>query len=92
MLYLHEVRREAENLITLHLDGSWSFAFDNAKMSGRRVRLHAQTTTVSRYLSARYTETESQTLLHEVAHSRCARAAHAPRGSARRAPSASTEG
>lgn len=74
------LRREAEQLIAAHLDGSWSFAFDNAKRRAGACDYTRKRITVSRYLSARYDDdTNRQTLLHEVAHALAgARAAHGP--------------
>lgn len=63
------VRSWAEALIALHLDDSWSFAFDNAKRRAGLCDYSRRRISVSRYLSARYDdETNHQTLLHEVAH------------------------
>lgn len=72
------VRRLAEQLITAHLDASWTFAFDNAKKRAGACDYTRRRITVSRYLSARYDdETNRQTLLHEVAHALAgARAGH----------------
>ena len=72
------LRRAAEELIARHLDGSWSFAFDNAKRRAGACDHTRKRITVSRYLAARYDdETNRQTLLHEVAHALAgARAAH----------------
>ncbi|MBW9111057.1 SprT-like domain-containing protein [Microbacterium ureisolvens] len=66
---LHRVRHWAEALIALHLDGSWSFAFDNAKRRAGLCDYTHKRISVSRYLAARYDDdTNHQTLLHEVAH------------------------
>ena len=63
------VRTWAEALIALHLDSSWSFAFDNAKRRAGLCDYGRKRISVSRYLSARYDDdTNHQTLLHEVAH------------------------
>lgn len=72
------VRREAEALIAVHLDESWTFAFDNAKRRAGACDYTRKRITVSRYLCARYDDaTNQQTLLHEVAHALAgARAGH----------------
>lgn len=77
---LQLVRRDAEALIAMHLDASWTFAFDNAKRRAGACDYTRQRITLSRYLSARYDdETNHQTLLHEIAHALAgARAAHGP--------------
>ncbi|MFG6402777.1 SprT-like domain-containing protein [Microbacterium sp. P04] len=63
------VRLWAEALITLHLDSSWSFGFDNAKRRAGLCDFRRKRISVSRYLSARYDDdVNHQTLLHEVAH------------------------
>ncbi|ALJ18976.1 SprT-like domain-containing protein [Microbacterium sp. No. 7] len=74
------VRRMAEELITAHLDASWSFDFDHAKRRAGACHYAHKRITVSRYLSARYDdETNRQTLLHEVAHALAGPAAqHGP--------------
>lgn len=59
----------AEALIRLHLDETWTFAFDNAKRRAGLCDFQRRRITVSRYLTARYDDdTNHQTLLHEVAH------------------------
>ncbi|WP_137844111.1 SprT-like domain-containing protein [Microbacterium sp. 2FI] len=64
-----DVRRWAEALIQLHLDPSWSFAFDSAKRRAGLCDYRRKRISVSRYLTARYDDdTNHQTLLHEVAH------------------------
>lgn len=69
MSELHRVRSWADALISLHLDASWSFAFDNAKRRAGLCDYSRKRISVSRYLTARYDdETNHQTLLHEVAH------------------------
>ncbi len=69
MSELHRVRTWAEALIALHLDNSWSFAFDNAKRRAGLCDYTRKRISVSRYLAARYDDDENhQTLLHEVAH------------------------
>lgn len=66
---LQRVRHWAEALIALHLDSSWSFAFDNAKRRAGACSFTAKRVSVSRYLAARYDDdTNHQTLLHEIAH------------------------
>lgn len=80
MTDLLDVRRQAEALMAEHLDGSWTFAFDNAKRRAGACDYTRKRITVSRYLAARYDdETNRQTLLHEIAHALAgARAAHGP--------------
>lgn len=69
MSELHRVRAWADALIALHLDDSWSFAFDNAKRRAGLCDYTNKRISMSRYLSARYDDdTNHQTLLHEVAH------------------------
>jgi len=69
MSELDRVRVWAEALITQHLDASWSFAFDNAKIRAGLCDYRRSRISVSRYLAARYDDdTNHQTLLHEVAH------------------------
>lgn len=77
---LQRVRAWADALITLHLDDSWSFAFDNAKRRAGLCSYTAKRISVSRYLAARYDDdTNHQTLLHEVAHALAGPAAgHGP--------------
>lgn len=66
---LQRVRTWAEALITLHLDASWTFGFDNAKRRAGLCDYTRKRISVSRYLAARYDDdTNHQTLLHEVAH------------------------
>jgi predicted SprT family Zn-dependent metalloprotease len=53
----------------LHLDPSWSFAFDNAKTRAGLCNFSAKRISVSRYLAAQFDDDEiHQVLLHEVAH------------------------
>ena len=80
MADLIRVRHWADALITLHLDPSWSFDFDNAKKRAGLCNFTAKKITVSRYLAARYEDDEiHQILLHEVAHALAgARAGHGP--------------
>ncbi len=69
MTELHRVRAWADALIALHLDPSWTFAFDNAKRRAGLCDYGRRRLSVSRYLAARYDDdTNHQTLLHEVAH------------------------
>lgn len=76
-----DVRRWAEALITLHLDDSWSFGFDNAKRRAGLCDYTRKRISVSRYLAARHSDDDNhQTLLHEVAHALAGPAAgHGPR-------------
>lgn len=78
---LQRVRTWADALISLHLDASWSFGFDNAKRRAGLCDYTRKRISVSRYLSARYDDdTNHQTLLHEVAHAIAGPAAgHGPR-------------
>jgi predicted SprT family Zn-dependent metalloprotease len=77
---LQRVRHWAEALIALHLDSSWSFAFDNAKRRAGACSFTAKRVSVSRDLAARFDDdTNHQTLLHEVAHALAGPAAgHGP--------------
>lgn len=69
MADLNRVRTWANALITLHLDETWSFGFDNAKTRAGLCNFTAKRITVSRYLAARFEDDAiHQTLLHEVAH------------------------
>ena len=69
MAELDRVRVWGEALITLHLDDSWSFGFDNAKRRAGQCDYTKKRITVSRYLAARFEDDEiHQVLLHEVAH------------------------
>jgi predicted SprT family Zn-dependent metalloprotease len=66
---LDRVRTWANALISLHLDDSWSFGFDNAKTRAGLCNYTARRITVSRYLAARFEDDDiHQVLLHEVAH------------------------
>ena len=66
---LDRVRVWAEALINQHLDSSWTFAFDHAKVRAGLCDFTRKRITVSRYLAARFDDEENyQTLLHEVAH------------------------
>ena len=69
MSELGRVQHWADALIAMHLDDSWSFAFDNAKRRAGLCDFTRKRISVSRYLTARYDDdTNHQTLLHEVAH------------------------
>ena len=64
---LQRVRTWADALISLHLDASWSFGFDNAKRRAGLCDYTRKRISVSRYLSARYDDdTNHQTLLHNT--------------------------
>lgn len=80
MAELTRVRRWATALITLHLDPSWSFGFDNAKTRAGLCNYTDKRISVSKYLAARYEDDEiHQVLLHEVAHAMAGtRAGHGP--------------
>ena len=80
MAELSRVNTWAKALITLHLDPSWTFAFDSAKTRAGLCNYTTKRITVSRYLAARYDDDEiHQVLLHEVAHALAgARAGHGP--------------
>ncbi len=66
---LQRVRAWANALITLHLDDTWSFGFDNAKRRAGLCDYTRKRISVSRYLAARHDDDANhQTLLHEVAH------------------------
>jgi len=63
------VRVWAEALIALHLDSSWTFAFDTAKTRAGLCDHARRRISVSRYLAARFDDDAiHQVLLHEVAH------------------------
>ena len=81
MADLDRVRRWADALIVLHLDLTWTFAFDNAKKRAGLCNYTVRRITVSRYLAARYEDDEvHQILLHEVAHALAGpRAGHGPK-------------
>jgi len=78
---LSRVRVWAEALIALHLDASWSFAFDTAKTRAGLCDHTRKRISVSRYLAASFEDDAiHQVLLHEVAHALAgARAGHGPR-------------
>jgi predicted SprT family Zn-dependent metalloprotease len=78
---LNRVRHWADALIALHLDPSWSFAFDNAKTRAGLCNYTDKRISVSRYLAARYEDDEiHQVLLHEVAHAMAgSRSGHGPK-------------
>lgn len=81
MADLDRVRTWADALIRLHLDTSWSFAFDNARTRAGLCSYDKKRISVSRLLAARYDDDEiHQVLLHEVAHALAgAGAGHGPR-------------
>ena len=81
MAELTRVRTWANALIDLHLDHSWSFAFDNAKTRAGLCNYTEKRISVSRYLAAKYEDDEiHQVLLHEVAHAIAGtRAGHGPK-------------
>jgi len=69
MSELQRVRGWADALITLHLDDSWTFGFDNAKRRAGQCDYTRKRITMSRYLASRHADDDNhQTLLHEVAH------------------------
>lgn len=69
MSELNRVTVWANALIRMHLDETWSFAFDNAKRRAGLCDYTRRRISVSRYLAARQEDDEvHQTLLHEVAH------------------------
>jgi len=80
MSELSQVRKWADALIRLHLDDSWSFAFDNASKRAGLCDYGKKRISVSRHLAARWDDDEvHQTLLHEVAHAMAGPAAgHGP--------------
>ena len=81
MAELSRVTTWAHALIDLHLDRSWSFAFDNAKTRAGLCNYIDKRISVSKYLAARYEDDEiHQVLLHEVAHAIAGtRAGHGPK-------------
>ncbi len=80
MADLRRVTAWARALIALHLDPSWSFAFDSAKRRAGLCDYTRKRISVSRYLAAKYEDDEiHQVLLHEVAHALAGSAAgHGP--------------
>jgi hypothetical protein len=80
MAELARVSVWANALIALHLDPSWTFAFDNAKKRAGLCDYTHKRISVSRYLAARWPDDDvHQTLLHEVAHALAGPAAgHGP--------------
>ena len=78
---LNRVRVWADALIVMHLDPSWTFAFDNAKRRAGLCNYTTKRISVSRYLAGRYEDDEiHQILLHEVAHAMAGpKAGHGPR-------------
>ena len=81
MAELNRVRHWADALIDLHLDPSWSFAFDRATTRAGLCDHRARRISVSRHFAERYEDDEiHQVLLHEVAHALAGpRAGHGPR-------------
>ena len=81
MADLERVKKWANALIALHLDPTWTFAFDNAKTRAGLCNYTDRRISVSRYLAARYEDDDiHQILLHEVAHAMAGtRAGHGPR-------------
>ena len=80
MADLTKVRVWADALIRLHLNDTWSFAFDNAKTRAGLTNYTKRTITVSRYLASKWDDDDiHQTLLHEVAHAMVGpKAGHGP--------------
>jgi hypothetical protein len=80
MTELAVVRTLAEELMAVHLDAEWTFAFDNAKRRAGQCDYTRRRLSMSRYLTARYDdETNRQTILHEIAHALAGPAAgHGP--------------
>jgi predicted SprT family Zn-dependent metalloprotease len=78
---LNRVRHWADALIALHLDPTWSFAFDHAKTRAGLCNYTDKRISVSRYLAGRYEDDEiHQVLLHEVAHAMAGpRSGHGPK-------------
>lgn len=69
MSNLDAIRTRAEALIAHHLDESWTFRFDHAKLRAGKCDFTRREISLSRYLAARHSDTENeQTLLHEIAH------------------------
>ncbi|WP_166868695.1 MULTISPECIES: SprT-like domain-containing protein [unclassified Salinibacterium] len=69
MAELSRVRTWAHALIRMHLDDSWTFAFDNAKTRAGLCNFTAKRISVSRYIAQHSEDDEiHQVLLHEVAH------------------------
>lgn len=81
MADLSRVKVWADALIVMHLDPSWSFAFDNAKRRAGLCNYTNKRISVSKYLAGRYEDDEiHQILLHEVAHAIAGpKAGHGPR-------------
>lgn len=80
MAELARVRVWAEAAIRMHLDPSWSFAFDSAKKRAGACDYTRKRITLSRYLSELHEDDDvHQTLLHEIAHAMAGHAAgHGP--------------
>lgn len=81
MAELVRVRVWAEALLALHLDGSWTFAFDGAATRAGLCDHTRRRISVSRHLAQRFDDDAiHQVLLHEVAHALAgARAGHGAR-------------
>ena len=80
MAEAHRIRIWADALIRLHLDDTWSFAFDHAKTRFGQCDHQKRRITMSKYLSAKADDDDvHQVLLHEVAHAIAGvRAGHGP--------------
>jgi predicted SprT family Zn-dependent metalloprotease len=78
MAELDRVTIWANALIKLHLDPSWTFAFDHARTRFGACDHHKKRITISRHLAASADDDDvHQVLLHEVAHAIAgARAGH----------------
>lgn len=69
MAALHRVTIWADALIRLHLDETWSFAFDHAKTRFGQCDHQKKLITISRHLARSADDDDvHQVLLHEVAH------------------------
>ena len=81
MAELARVRKWADALIVMHLDPSWTFAFDRATTRAGLCDHRTKRISVSRHFAERFDDDEiHQTLLHEVAHALAGpRAGHGPR-------------
>jgi predicted SprT family Zn-dependent metalloprotease len=78
---LARVRVWADALIALHLDPTWTFAFDRATTRAGLCDHRSQRISVSRHFAERFDDDEiHQVLLHEVAHALAGpKAGHGPR-------------
>ena len=81
MAELPRVRVWADALIRMHLDESWTFAFDHAKTRAGLCNFTAKRISLSRHIALRSDDDDvHQTLLHEVAHAIAGSdAAHGPK-------------